>query len=165
MTEHVVVRPPRRHRPVHGKVAAGERLLATGHGSSLSVKAVWSHEDPWRRTRTDRSPEAICRIQAAGGAGSRPGAARRRRTSRAHRGRGRVPLHLSVVDGNRVRPLPMLLGHEAAGVVRGRPRRCRRTGRTAAGDDVSAQVRRLRRLATNELPLASPAVQPTRRAR
>lgn len=30
-----------------------------------------------------------------------------------------MPLDLSVVDGNRPRPLPMLLGHEAAGVVVG----------------------------------------------
>lgn len=30
---------------------------------------------------------------------------------------------LSVVDGSRVRPVPMLLGHEAAGIVEGRARK------------------------------------------
>src|SRR5258705_3771193 len=41
VAEHVVIRPPGQHRPVHGKVAAGARLIGTAHGSSLPVTAGW----------------------------------------------------------------------------------------------------------------------------
>jgi len=52
---------------------------------------------------------------------------------------------LSVVDGNRVRPVPMLLGHEAAGIIEALGAGCRRCGRRPAGRaGVLAAVRPLR---------------------
>src|SRR5690349_20878140 len=41
VAEHVVVGPSGRHRPVHGKIPAGERLLAC-HGSSVAALAGWT---------------------------------------------------------------------------------------------------------------------------
>ena len=54
---------------------------------------------------------------------------------------------LSVVDGSRARPLPMLLGHEAAGIVEAPGRRshgCRR--RRSGRDDLPPALRGVRRL-------------------
>ena len=52
---------------------------------------------------------------------------------------------LSVVDGNRVRPVPMLLGHEAAGIVEDVGARRRRFRRRRPGrHDVPAALRRVR---------------------
>ncbi len=123
-------------------VSAARRVL---HGRSLSGMAGWRHEDPWSRARNasarpgryaesrpltvtelELAPpgdgELLVRIEAAGLCHS----------------------DLSVVDGNRVRPVPMLLGHEAAGVVEQVGARRRDLARRPTrGDDVPAAVRRV----------------------
>ena len=53
---------------------------------------------------------------------------------------------LSVVDGNRVRPVPMLLGHEAAGRVVEAAPRDDGPGRAARRHDLPAALRRVQRL-------------------
>jgi len=47
---------------------------------------------------------------------------------------------LSVVNGDRVRPMPMALGHEGTGIVEAKPlfrRSCRRTGKPAQNVDLA----------------------------
>jgi threonine dehydrogenase-like Zn-dependent dehydrogenase len=72
---------------------------------------------------------------------------------------------LSVVDGNRVRPVPMLLGHETAGIVE----RVGDAGDIAVGQRVvmtPAALWRLQRMRhRRSRARASPGVRPTARAR
>ena len=76
------------------------------------------HEDPRRRARTDRSAPAVRRIAGPSPSDeldlAPPGDSELLVRIEAA---GLCHSDLSVVDGNRVRPVPMLLGHEAAGVV------------------------------------------------
>lgn len=73
---------------------------------------------------------------------------------------------LSVVDGNRVRPVPMLLGHEAAGVVE-------QAGSAVPDMPIGQRVvmtflprcGHCPACATNGLTRVSPAAPPTARAR
>ena len=74
-------------------------------------------EDPGRRPGAGRCRRAVRGDAGARGPRDRPGGAGSGRGPGPHRRRRPVPSDLSVIDGSRIRPMPMLLGHEASGVV------------------------------------------------